>query len=113
MNLPSPMDQGRYIKLKCIIITERYISPITETNQMGGELEQLLQEKPTNIDTSSNEMEDSDIQKSDACRVERPMEDELVESHSDSGLDTFDAQWTLTYLATMGPDHGHTSEMAR
>ena len=56
-----------------------------------GEQEQLLQEKPMNIDTSSNGMEDSDIQKSDVCRVERPMEEKLAESRSDSGLDTFDA----------------------
>ena len=74
-----------------------------------GELEQPPQEKPMNIDTSSlnNGMEDSDVQKSDVCRVDRPMKDGLAESHRDSGLDTFDAQWTLTYPATMGQDRGH------
>ena len=101
------MDQVRcIIRLKYITITERYISPIIETNQVGGGLEQLLQEKPMNIDTSSNGMEDSDIQKSDVCRVERPVEEELAES----GLITFDVQWTLAYPR---PDHGQISEMDR
>lgn len=79
-----------------------------------GELEQPPQEKPMNIDTSSlnNGMEDSDVQKSDVCGVDRPMKDGLAESHRDSGLDTFDAQWTLTYR----PQWDKTvaiSEMAR